>query len=240
MAMASSTPMPTKSRIRRNREDPVFGKAKFRTTTTLIVPHPSETLELRLHRSRWESDPDLPGVHHRVLRARLCVDGTHAGSFKLTEIRPTPLISRDSFFDWADAQSEQMAVLGEVICGHWEEVSDVSDFGTILELTRAWMHPSFSKGGRFALAASSLIASLDDWVLLILKAFPLEYEGQASDQFNAALRRRHHAMMKLYRTTLKVASFPGNAGAEGWMFAIKPGAPIDGPVTCDWDGHDIP
>ncbi|MBC2665679.1 hypothetical protein H7F51_09095 [Novosphingobium flavum] len=220
--MACTALPATNDRIRRNGEDAVLGRTHFRPQTTLSTLGDREELELRFRRSRWRGDPDHPGVRERLLEATLHVDGCHAGSFKLTEMRPEPLISNRQFIDWADALSAGRIELAEVILEHWENVSDVSDCGTILELTRVWMCPSFSNGRRFALAANALVDLSTERSLLVLKAFPLEYEGKASAQYERSLTRRREAMMRHYRSTLGVAPFPGRDGDDGWMYAIRP------------------
>ena len=227
--MSCTAIKPSNDRIRRTNDDPVFKKPRFRTTTTLVIPHKAEQLELRYHRSLWQSDRDVPGVHQRILQARLYVDGCHAGSFRLTEVRPEPLIANDRFLEWADMLSAEMSDLAETICEHWVDVSEVSDFGTILELTRAWMSPRFSSGERFSLAANALAALSAEWSLLVLKAFPLEYESRVTEMNIVARKRRQKAMMRHYRSTLGVEPFPEEAGDEGWMYLIGTGLPIARP-----------
>ena len=227
--MSSSAIKPSNDRIRRTNDDPVVEKPRFRTTTTLVILRKEEQLELRYHRSRWQSDRDVPGVHQRILQSRLYLNGCHAGSFLLTEVRPEPLIANDRFLEWADVRSAEMLDLAETICEHWVDVSEVSDFGTILELTRAWMSPRFSSGERFSLAANALAALSAEWSLLVLKAFPLEYEGMVTDLNKDAHKRRQKAMVRHYRSTLGVEPFPEEAGDEGWMYLIGAGLPIARP-----------
>jgi hypothetical protein len=236
--MAITVNQSNSTRIRRNNVDPVFGKRRFRTSATLSIAHPTQRLELRYSRSRWQRDPDLPVVQQRVVKAQLHVDGEHAGSFLLNELRPKPFIDKRRFFEWADAMSSELSELAEVICRHWEEVFDVTDSGTVLELARVWTHPAFSGEGRFALAANTLIGLSAEWSLLVLKAFPLEYEGQVSDGNADAYTRRKAAMMRHYRSTLGVTQFPGDAGDEGWMYLIRPDLFIPRPQICTWDDWD--
>jgi hypothetical protein len=62
-----------------------------------------------------------------------------------------------------------------VIRAHWDDISDISNYGDIVELSRAWMAAPFSKQGRFSAAANTLIDHLfKGRSLLIIKAFPLE------------------------------------------------------------------
>ncbi|WP_126665611.1 hypothetical protein [Croceibacterium ferulae] len=220
-------------RLRRQAVDPLFPNGIERTPSMMTVRHENEELQMHYHRSRWQTpEPDFPSVKQRVTQAKLYMGDDHAGSFEVTELRPEPLIDDRSFFDWADATSVIRAEMAEVVRYHWEEVSEVSDYGTILELSGAWMNPAYSKGGRFALATKALIDFSKDWSLLILKAFPLEYEGSGSSKYIEAQTRRQRAMMRHYHSALGVTPFPGSEGdgEDGWMYRLRPGLPIAEPV----------
>lgn len=232
--MVRKTSEPTNHHIRRTGIDPVFEKPHLRTTAAMSTSCGEERLDLRYRRSQWEADPDHPGIHQRETKAKLFVDGYHAGSFKLTELRLEPLIDSWRFFEWADEASSELAELAELVSGHWNEVSDVSDQGTILELTRAWMKPAYSNGRRFGWAANALVALSTEWGLLVLKAFPLEYERHTGHQYKEARSRRRQAMMRHYRSKLDVFPFPGSAGVDGWMYAVRRGVPIIAPTPCAW------
>jgi hypothetical protein len=227
-------------RIRRQTVDPVFEHRIGRLPSKITVGQDAELLELRYHKSRWHlPEPDLPWVRQRSTRAKLFVDGEHAGSFLFTELRPEPLIDNQAFFEWADALSFTLSQLAEVLCSHWEQISEVSDYGTILELSRIWMNPKFSSGRRFGRAANALIALSKDWSLFVLKAFPLEYEGSGANHYFDAQRQRQRAMMRHYQAVLGVVSFPHPDGDDGWMYQLREGLPIAEPKhgageTSDW------
>jgi hypothetical protein len=55
---------------------------------------------------------------------------------------------------------------------------------------------------------------------MILKAFPLEYEGNVTATNEAAFKRRQAALIRYYTSTLDMLPFPGTTGADGWMYAL--------------------
>ena len=62
-----------------------------------------------------------------------------------------------------------------------------------------------------------------EFSLIVLKAYPLEYEGSLPDDspMRPAFERRQAALMRLYRKTLGVAPMSGKYGDEGWMFRFN-------------------
>jgi hypothetical protein len=54
--------------------------------------------------------------------------------------------------------------------------------------------------------------------ILVLKAFPLEYEGKG---YPSGFRLRQRAMIRHYRRLLGMAPFPGKPGREGWLYALS-------------------
>jgi hypothetical protein len=60
-----------------------------------------------------------------------------------------------------------------------------------------------------------------DMAAIVLKAFPLEYEGNATKENRAAFERRQRALVRLYRSRLgfKPAS-DSSLAREGWMLKL--------------------
>ena len=52
---------------------------------------------------------------------------------------------------------------------------------------------------------------------VILKAFPLEYEGKVTDDNRNAFELRQRAMLRHYSRHLGVRTLPGEAGRSGWQ-----------------------
>jgi hypothetical protein len=53
---------------------------------------------------------------------------------------------------------------------------------------------------------------------MILKAFPLEYEGEVTEQNREAFERRQRALMRHYVCRLSVRTLPGWPGRGGWQW----------------------
>lgn len=61
---------------------------------------------------------------------------------------------------------------------------------------------------------------------IILKAFPLEYEGNVKDTNRAAFARRQRALMRLYVRRLGLKTLPGRVGKDGWQW-LRMNCPLD-------------
>jgi len=108
------------------------------------------------------------------------------------------------------------AELAEMLLGSWKEIDvEIWEFGTVLEFRSAWIDPVGCPAQRWAHAAEAIIArEFDDHVLLVLKTFPLEYEG--ADGVDAqGLKRRQKAMARHYSSLLSVDPIPGDTE---WMW----------------------
>ena len=209
---------------KRPQEDQVFGKHRLPASAmSLVLQVEPEYWELRFSRSRFrriEEDYDI--LSRRTLKAQLLVDGDLAGSFLFHEYRFAPLLGSDELMDCADNYSSSLVDLMHAICEAWPEPFEVVDYGTVVELERAWMAPKHSRSRRFEQAVGTLTELFSDRALLMLKAFPLEYEGDLNAGNHGAFTRRQAAMMRHYRSTMGVERLPGTAGDEGWMFALRP------------------
>jgi hypothetical protein len=53
---------------------------------------------------------------------------------------------------------------------------------------------------------------------IILKAYPLEYEGGVTDQNRPAFNHRQRAMLRHYTRHLGTVTLPGEPGQEGWQW----------------------
>lgn len=148
-------------------------------------------------------------------------DDQRAGSLAINEYRIATFAGSRYFLDEMDAHSHATYNLADVIIRHWEDVSEISDYGDIVELDRAWMMAAHSSEGCFSAAANVLIEKLyRNRSLLILKAFPLEYENKITDGNEAAFLRRQKAMQRHYSKIFDVTPFPGSDGGDGWMYSI--------------------
>lgn len=212
------------NRIHRHDHDPVFPEGLTQARIPLPVAFEGEHLEVRYHRTGWRRlNVDFNTVKRRQTSALIVTDGQHVGSLEINEYRIATFTESGEFLEEMDAHSHATYNLADVICGNWEEVSEISDYGDIVELNRAWMSAAFSNARRFSAAANTLIDNLyRNRSLLILKAFPLEYEGKVAARNEASFLRRQKAMQRHYSRIFGVAPFPGADGRAGWMYSIPP------------------
>jgi hypothetical protein len=124
-----------------------------------------------------------------------------------------------------DTESSIASNLAAVICSGWDCFSDeVSVHGSLLDFRMAWSDPERGPHGLWAEAAKKLISQeFDSHVLLTMKAFPLEYEGNApvGSAARVGLISRQRAMIRYYQMMFGVAPFPGKAGEAGWLYKIN-------------------
>jgi hypothetical protein len=209
-------------RIRRHDHDPVFPNGISKAYRVLPVAIDAEHLEVRYHRTGWRRlGYEMNGIKRRHTVALIFTDGQHVGSLDAYEFRVAAFTSSNEFLEKMDGHSQATYDIANVICANWEDVSEISDYGDIVELNRVWMSAPFSKRGRFSAAANTLIGHLfKGRSLLILKAFPLEYEGEVTDENAASFLRRQKAMKRHYQRIFDVSAFPGTDGEGGWMYSV--------------------
>lgn len=191
----------------------------------LSVPALTQTVEFAYHQSRRLRMMGREGVvRKREIVGQVEIDERLVGALRFVEYTPDPLIDNDEFFETMDADSESACALASVLCGGWECVSlDVSDYGPILEFSTAWMTPAFARGGLWAQVAERVIEHVSPrHALLVMKAFPLEYERKAPEgsSVEQGLFARQAAMKRHYRRLFGVQPFPGKAGEDGWLWRV--------------------
>lgn len=210
------------NRVGRSVADEVFSSGrKPRFRYSLLIADKSERLEVRYKRSAWHRISDGGEVKQRSIEGQIFADANHAGSFELVEFDVAPLTSGHQFLDEMDGYSQAAAHLAETIVQHWEDPSDLFDYGNVIEIRRLWMEPRLSGNRRLARSIDAILEQeFGRRSLAILKAFPLEYEGKVDDVTQGAFRRRQRAMMRLYGRMFGLIPLPGSSGDDGWMYAI--------------------
>jgi hypothetical protein len=119
-----------------------------------------------------------------------------------------------------DCDDEYEATLSGVLCKQFGNLIDeITPIGPILDFRRAWIMPRFAHGDLFRLAARALAEKLD-YSIMVLKAFPLEYEGKALEgsDLEIAFKRRVRAMIRYYQRIFGVRPFDGEDGDTGWLW----------------------
>ena len=209
-------------RIPRHDRDPVLSDGVAHPQKVIPVAFGREPLEVRYHRTGWRHlSFEVNEIKRCHTAALILTDGQHVGSLEVNEFRVAPSLTSNEFLEGMDTDSQATYDLADVLCANWYEIGAISDFGDIVELKRAWMSARFSNRGRFAAAANALIGRLfKRRSLLILKAFPLEYEGNVTEGNNDSFILRQRAMKRYYQKIFGVLPFPGTDGENGWMYSV--------------------
>jgi hypothetical protein len=178
------------------------------------------TLEVRYRRGRKYT---LLGEQYSAVKSRdifaWILQGTiRLGAVEFIEWHVDPLTDEDDFLYEMDADSAGAMAVAEAVQSVWD-VAILSCYGPLLEFRLAWMLRSAARDSIWAKAAERLITAqgASRFSVLLLKAFPLEYEGRVSDA-PVAFELRRRAMMRLYRRVVDVRPLPGWAGRDGWMW----------------------
>lgn len=169
---------------------------------------------------------DLGGVAMRTTKGRVAIGGRHAASFQFRELQIAGYVSRGLFFEAMDAESQSTCNLAEALIEEWDEPADLCEAGPILELERFWSVPGQTRSGGLSVIVAALVDALfARHAVLILKAFPLEFEGNEEASASAAFERRLRAMKRHYARSLGVSPLRGTAGENGWMRGLDRAEP---------------
>lgn len=146
----------------------------------------------------------------------MCRAGTVAVA-KFVEWCGSPEALIEEFVDEADAQSQADYDMAEAVRRSWAWYEPPFDYGTVVRCDRlvidtrkdserlAWECINRSVAREFEKRGAAMM----------LKAFPLEYEGEVTNVRKAAFGKRQVAMMRLYNFRLGVHALPNKWGEQG-------------------------
>ena len=215
-------------RVRRSSEFSSSG-ASFRPTNkthrhSFIIQRDSqEPITVRYRRSRWwdMSEGDR-WIRVRSIYTALYLKAEPVGMLEFHEYEVASFVLDEDFFQILDDYSSIGAEMAKALISCWSDIADdLGAYGTILDFRRAWMRPDQTKFSIWAEAAKLIITKeFLKHSVMIMKAFPLEYEGRSTEGSRAMRKRRQRAMIRHYRKLFDVNPLPGQAGREGWLFRI--------------------
>jgi hypothetical protein len=179
-----------------------------------------QDISLVCHRTRkWRRTAD-ECVSERQLLCWVMCRGERIGALDFREWHIDSLADESTFLEHMDRHTSANAAVSEVLCACWD-FSELLDRGAVVEFRRSWMSFENSTGKIWPIAANTVIDHFySKSAIIILKAFPLEYEGHV-DQDQGARRwfdRRRSAMIRYYQRALRVGPLPGTLGIGGWMW----------------------
>lgn len=139
---------------------------------------------------------------------------------KFVEWRGSPQGEIEEFVEEADALSQADYDMALSIGQTWDWTNFPFEYGTVVRFERlaidtakdtqrlAWSYIGRALHREFSKRAA----------LMLLKAFPLEYEGAVTDNNRRAFQKRLAAMARLYQFRLGALTLPNRWGDEGWMW----------------------
>jgi len=183
-------------------------------------------LELRYRISRvssvgWEDG----AIFRTTLFGWLVRETKKVGAFEFVSYDPNGCFDNSHIIGLMDADYGYEARLSCAVCSAWEDlISDVTSFGPLLSFQHAWIAPNASCKGLFANVSEKIIdRHFDDYSILVLFPYPLEYEGCVETRWQArAAAIRQKAMIRYYQSALGVKLLPGRSGREGWLWRASP------------------
>lgn len=181
-------------------------------------------------------EPELDDVAYS-LRKQTCtawvfLNGASVGGVILKRYTLPDSIENEEFIYLMDLDEAAEHELSIALTSQFEELgTDVAPYGDILEINRIWLASLPQTAGKSPRIIKALASAFcPQFSLLVLKAFPLEYEaafgtpGAIEEQGpadEAAFRRRQLAMMRYYERQFGVRPMPNAYGEEGWMFRLR-------------------
>lgn len=239
--------------LRRTDELPRFAEAEVharrRYPRSLELGDTGLTLKWRDSRIQHVADNE-DAIHRRTRFVWLHRDNRRVGAMEFATFDPTGCDDNDEFDLLMDADDGHEAEMAVALTTCWQDVIlDLASFGPILEFRSAWLAREVAYGRNFDLAANTMINDFGRHrSILIMKAFPLEYEGNASSpEISAALDHRQRAMVRYYRKIFGVAPLPGEYGRQGWLWAAHPQKKLTHPrvarssnTTANWSPSQHP
>lgn len=176
------------------------------------------TVECRRH-PFWKADDGYLFQNRDVEWRIISTQGVCAVA-KFVEWRASPEGEIEEFVDEADALSQADYDMALSVGQSWDRTNFPFDYGSVVRFERlaidtasdterlVWSYIKRALSREFGKRSA----------LMLLKAFPLEYESNVTDANRQAFERRFAAMVRLYQFRLGALPLPNRWGDKGWMW----------------------
>lgn len=176
----------------------------------------------RSYRDRYFDASDGEGMMRRDIVISIEHLGRLVGVANLKEWRLPVFCLPDDFWNTADDLSQEDTDVAELLGAFWEWHCWPPEYGTVVIFSRLAIDSSLDTG-RKALGRLSEYLKMEFGrraSILLLKAFPLEFENSVGPEKDRQLmlQRRSQAMLRLYSVTLRVRPLPDQTFHPGWMW----------------------
>jgi hypothetical protein len=174
-------------------------------------------------RYRWRPESDDLRYRDHFLSISSQDRGVATGRFEEWDCRPRRVASIEDFVATCDALSHTA----------YETARAIEEFFPCSEMMSPFDYGSIVLFDRLQIQAKSANESSAVWEIIkkvlvgmrragtagiILKAFPLEYEGQVTEATRQKFELRRKAMLRLYSTRLGTRTLEGALGEAGWQW----------------------
>jgi hypothetical protein len=178
------------------------------------------TLEVWRHRYQKEDEESFA---HRSVHFRASGNSWPIAAGHFVEWRGPPISFLNEFFYAADAQSQADHDTADILQTYWSDETAPFLYGTLVRFERLVIRSTNRSPEVWALLSGLIEREFARrGSILMLKAFPLEYEGRHNAGSPAAshehFRLRAMAMRRYYRWRLKMRRVPGRYGKDGGMW----------------------
>jgi hypothetical protein len=217
--------METKTASEGRKAISVAGPADGEIHVTSEKPSWSKTaddLRLDVWRQRyWKERKD--GFGYRSIHFQIAANNNSLSAGHFVEWTGPAISYLDDFFYEADALSLADHDTADILIKVWGDDDSPFNYGSVVRFERLVI-----KSTRYSPEIWSLLSDLiarefaRRGSMLMLKAFPLEYEAGLGPgtpvRIRNRFRRRSMAMRRLYAHRLGISSVPGPYGKDGWMW----------------------
>jgi hypothetical protein len=196
-----------------------------------VIEHDGQTYEMRVLRPRFSNLADFNSdewepTRYREIRATLHCDGKRIGVIEVDEFAYL-CRDREAMLEEFDAESGHFYNIAAILNDTWDEPSELTDYGSLIIYQNVWIEPAYARNRVWVKALEILTAAIEGWSIILLKAFPLEFEGAMGPRgvewaTQDAFDRRQKAMMRYYSKHLGVEELPNRHGSDGWMWKPHP------------------
>lgn len=129
----------------------------------------------------------------------------------------------EEYVDAADMLSQEEYDASRIVSTYWGDGFSPFDYGTVVRFERLAISRKTNSSAVWDLIAQIVVREFSRrGSLLLLKAFPLEFENRLTKASPVAARSkfyaRRRAMQRHYSHRLGVRSLPGEFGDDGWMW----------------------
>jgi hypothetical protein len=172
-------------------------------------------IKLAVWRHRYCRDRK-DGFGWREVEFSISAEGLALAGGRFREWSGPPVGFLEEFFEEADGLSQADHDTADIILSVWGEDRSPFDYGTVVRFERLAIRATTRSSEIWAIITRLIEKEFAiRGSMLILKAFPLEFEGNGAAK---GLPKRTRAMVRYYQHRMGVQTVPGPYGVEGWMW----------------------